>query len=210
MESVLSALLIKSPFEAAIDWLIRNEGLCFNPPVVPRKTYDSISRDFLYGRVPWMRADDPEHPVLMRGAKFVRRNNWTRRGYASLVFERWLRLSRATVLDHKAATARVHRFIDLSKGKDIYSGDFDYLCARAYRNGGGVHNCYIGGRSAELTEDQYGRIHRLHDIVRKTRKLDARIEAARKEHARKWHDLSEQAYLAHRARSKAGHLRQAA
>lgn len=137
-------------------------------PVVRASTYGKPARvQEIQG---WYLENDPRRPVCMRGSRatmvalYSRSSVAARNGYCRAVFDRCLRMSRATILDRDELNAfyRALQWKIFQKHRPNQFNDF-YAPIGLW---------LVGGKWVSLDSNQLHNLRRLQEIVKKTRKLD--------------------------------------
>jgi len=131
----------------------------------------------------------PRRPVAMRGSKEVRVAMHSRsttkcpNGWAAVLFERALRLSKSTALcyeDYQDIRDNLRKKIN-SKYSTSYH--FDNSLPSVYFDGRDFNQCLVAGKLVCLSNNELTNVRALREIIKKTDKLDQRMRLAR-EHFR--------------------------
>ena len=145
--------------------------------------------------VPYNMQDHPRRPVIMRGALYQRYMRYSLtpdgvapNGWLVRVFERALRMSKKTLIEWDEimdfTSKLAAKFADRHYG--ITHHFWDYIRPRKYEARRDEQLVLMSGRWVSLPHEQYRNVQMFQKVIRKTEKLEDRLEllrAARKERA---------------------------
>lgn len=145
--------------------------------------------------VPYNMQDHPRRPVIMKGALYQRYMKYSLsptgvapNGWLIRVHERAVRMSKKTLIEWDEimdfTSKLAAKFADRHYG--ITHHFWSYVRPRSYEAGLGKELVLMSGRWVGLPHEQYKNVQMFQKIIRKTEKLEDRLEllrAARKERA---------------------------